>query len=103
MPAQKPKAPEEPIPLPAEMPALPVPVTEFLEYLSRNPSVPVRQLMGPFLEYESVLRAYFAQAPDHKFVQGHANLISLFEDENADLLRVRARVIANESKEESEK
>lgn len=103
MPTQKSKAPEEPIPLPTQLPALPVPVAQFVKYVEQNPGVPVRQLMGPFLEYESVLRAYFAQQPDHEFVQGHANLISLFEDGNADSLKIRARNLAEESKEESEK
>lgn len=97
------KTPEEPVPLPAELPALPTPVAEFLKYLEQNPGVPVRQLMGPFLEYEAVLRAYFAQAPDHEFVQGQVNLISLFEDGNADLLRIRARSMPNESEEEAGK
>lgn len=99
MPAQPSKTPEEPIPLPAELPALPAPVAEFLKYLEQNPGVPVRQLMVPFLEYETVLRAYFAQAPDHAFVQGQVNLISLFEDDNANLLRIRARGTSNESEE----
>lgn len=103
MSAQKPKAPEEPIPLPAKLPALPAPVGEFLKYIEQNPGVPVRQLMTPFLEYEAVLRAYFAQAPDHEFVQGHVNLVSLFEDGNADLLRIRARSMPNETSEEAGK
>lgn len=104
MPAQKPKAPEEPIPLPSQLPALPVPVKGFLRYVEQNPGVPVRQLMEPFLQYESVLRAYFAQEPEHEFVQGdHVNLISVFEGSNAELLKIHARNLAEESKEEQDK
>lgn len=94
---------QEPVPLPTELPKLPVPVGDFLQYVEQNPAVPVRQLLEPFLKYESVLRAYFAQESDHEFVQGNANLISLFKGNNADLLKIRARNLVEESKEEKEK
>lgn len=104
MSAQKSKAPEELIPLPAELPALPAPVAGFLKYVEQNPGIAVRQLLEPFLQYESVLRAYFSQDPDHAFVRdNHVNLISLFEGENADLLRIRARNMSDETKEETDK
>lgn len=65
--------------------------------------MPIRELLAPYLEYETALRAYFAQKPEHEFVQGNVNLISLFKGDNARLAKIRARNLAQETKEEREK
>ncbi|CAZ82771.1 unnamed protein product [Tuber melanosporum] len=91
-----------PVPLPDRLPELPVPPTKFLHHVEANPGVPVRQLLEPFIEYETALRAYFAQAPDHQFVKGDVNLISLFEDGNDSLLKIRGRKL-DESPEEQKR
>ncbi|KAL7276030.1 hypothetical protein RUND412_000999 [Rhizina undulata] len=94
---------EETIPLPSELPELPVPPSEFLDYVNKNPDVPIRELLQPFLAYESVLRAYFAQDPDNALVKGHIGLISLFENNNAAFAKIRARDFAAETTEEKER
>jgi len=91
-----------PVPLPQRLPELPVPPAKFLHHVQANPDVPLRQLLQPFIEYEAALRAYFAQAPDHQFVKGDVNLVSLFEDENESLLKIRGRKL-DESPEEQER
>ncbi|KAI5840776.1 hypothetical protein DFP73DRAFT_557829 [Morchella snyderi] len=93
----------EEVELPPVLPVLPVPVQDFLKYVEENPGVPIRELLGPYLEYETALRAYFAQKPEHEFVQGNINLISLFKNDNARLAKIRARNLEQEIKEESEK
>ncbi|KAG0637417.1 hypothetical protein HOY80DRAFT_972987 [Tuber brumale] len=94
--------PATPVPLPERLPELPVPPAKFLHHLQANPGVPVRQLLEPFTEYETALRAYFAQAPDHQFVKGDVNLVSLFEDGNDSLLKIRGRKL-DESPEEQKR
>jgi len=94
--------PVAPVPLPEWLPELPVPPAKFLRHVQANPGVPIRQLLEPFIEYEAALRAYFAQAPDHQFVKGDVNLVSLFEDGNEGLLKIRRRKL-NESPEEQER
>ncbi|PWW71736.1 ankyrin [Tuber magnatum] len=91
-----------PVPLPERLPELPVPPAKFLHHVQANPGVPVRQLLEPFIEYEAALRAYFAQAPNHQFVKGDVNLVSLFEDGNDSLLRIRGRKL-DESPEEQKR
>ncbi|KAL7272073.1 hypothetical protein RUND412_005133 [Rhizina undulata] len=94
---------EETIPLPSELPELPVSASEFLDYVNKNPDVPIRELLQPFLAYESVLRSYFAQDPDNALVKGHIGLISLFENDNAAFAKIRARDLATETTEEKER
>lgn len=94
--------PVTPVPLPERLPELPVPPAKFLHHVQANPGVPVRQLLEPFTEYEAALRAYFAQAPDHQFVKGDVNLVSLFEDGNESLLKIRRRKL-DESPEEQKR
>lgn len=94
----------EPEPLPTVLPELPASPKEFLNYLSKNKDVPMRQLMEPFLEYEAVVRQYLAQAPDHEWVKENTvNLLSVFEDGNASELTVRPRDIEKETAEETQK
>lgn len=68
-----------PIPLPAELPPVPVPPAQFLQHVAANPHVPIRELVKPFRDYETSLRAYFAQAPEHDFVKDNlTNLIDVY-------------------------
>ncbi len=95
---------EEAEPLPTTLPSTAVPPADFLKLAEKHPDIPIRTLLEPFLDYEAVLRAYFAQNPDHEFVRdNHANLVSLFEDNNESRLKIRARDIPLESDEEREK
>jgi hypothetical protein len=94
----------EPEPLPTTLPELPVAPAEFLNYLAANKDVPIRKLMEPFLEYETVIRQYLAQAPDHEWVKDNTvNLLSVFDEGNAKELTVRARNLELESEEEKKK
>ncbi|RPB03650.1 ankyrin [Choiromyces venosus 120613-1] len=92
-----------PVLLPERLPELPAPPAKFLHHVQANPGVPVRKLLEPFIEYETALRAYFAQAPDHQFVKGDVNLVSLFEDGNDSLLKIRGRKLDEESPEEQKR
>ena len=90
----------EPIPLPEKLPQLPVAPEQFIKHVNGNPHISVRELLKPFREYESVLRAYFAQAPDHEFVKDNCvNLIDVFADAN-DVLYIQRRNLQGESSEE---
>ncbi|KAF8247996.1 hypothetical protein K440DRAFT_549813 [Wilcoxina mikolae CBS 423.85] len=74
----------DPVPLPKELPPLPVASSQFLQHVAGNPHVPVRELLKPYREYESALRAYFAQDPEHEFVQDNTvNLVDVFGEHSA--------------------
>lgn len=105
MPAKsaRPAAPVAEAPLPEKLPELPVPPAKFLAYVDENPGVPVRKLLEPFLEYETALRAYFAQDPTNELIQGDVNLISLFDDGNDKLLKIRGRKLKDEDEIEKQK
>ncbi|KAG4030376.1 hypothetical protein MFRU_012g01140 [Monilinia fructicola] len=93
--------PERPAPI--ELPSLPAPVKEFIPYLSQNSTKHISTIVGPYKAYESELRKVYAQQPDHEAVKdGAVNLVPIFSGHESDL-KVRARDLKNETKEESDK
>ncbi|APA10450.1 hypothetical protein sscle_06g052200 [Sclerotinia sclerotiorum 1980 UF-70] len=93
--------PERPAPI--ELPKLPAPVRDFIPYLFRNPTKHISTIVEPYKAYESELRKVYAQQPDHEAVKdGAVNLVPIFSGHERDL-KVQARDLKNETKEESEK
>ncbi|KAF7880857.1 uncharacterized protein EAF02_006748 [Botrytis sinoallii] len=93
--------PERPAPI--DLPSLPAPIKDFIPYLSQNPTKNISTIIEPYKAYESELRKVYAQQPDHEAVKnGAVNLVPIFSGHENDL-KVRARDLENESKEESEK
>jgi hypothetical protein len=89
----------DPVPLPKELPPLPVASSQFLQHVTANPHVPVRELLEPYREYESTLRAYFAQDPEHEFVRDDTvNLVDVF-GEHSTAVRVERRDLEGEASE----
>lgn len=85
-----------------ELPKVPVDHGEFIEYLTNTPGS-VRDLVEPYLAYESKLREIFAQQPDHPVVQEtFAGLVPIFNG-HEDEIKIRARNIKGETKHEREK
>ncbi|EMR81433.1 putative ankyrin repeat protein [Botrytis cinerea BcDW1] len=93
--------PERPAPI--DLPSLPAPVNDFISYLCQNPTKNISTIVEPYKAYESELRKIYAQQPDHEAIKdGAVNLVPIFSGHESDL-KVRARDLENESKEESEK
>lgn len=102
--SKKQKSQDEVTPLPADLPALPAPTSEFLKFVAERPNEPIRELLQPYLEYEKVIRGYHAQNPDHEYVADNiVNLVSVYEEGNATGLLIRARDVENESMAEKDK
>lgn len=94
----------EPEPLPTTLPTLPAPPAQFLNHLAGNRHLPIRQVLEPYLEYETVVRQYLAQAPDHEFVKDNTvNLLSVFDGDNAKELVIQARDMPQETPEEKQR
>ncbi|PQE10383.1 ankyrin repeat protein [Rutstroemia sp. NJR-2017a WRK4] len=86
-----------------ELPPIPAPVKEFLPYLSQNPDKSISSLVEPFKAYESELRKYYAQQPDHEVLKdGAVNLVPLFSGHEGEV-KMRARDLASETQEQKEK
>jgi hypothetical protein len=86
-----------------ELPSIPAPVKEFIPYLSQNPDKSISSLVEPFKAYESELRKFYAQQPDHEAVKdGAVNLVPLFAGHETEL-KLRARDLASETQEQKEK
>lgn len=93
--------PERPAPI--VLPKLPALVKEFIPYLSQNPTKCISTIVEPYKAYESELRKVYAQQPDHGVIRdGAVNLVSIFSGHENDL-KIRARNLQMETKEESEK
>ncbi|KAK5192042.1 hypothetical protein LTR92_007989 [Exophiala xenobiotica] len=84
-----------------ELPTLPVPVSEFVTYVNKQPKsqAGVTEAVKPFKAFESKLREVFAQHPDHPAAADH-HLVSVFD---SDPLAVRARDLTQELAAEKEK
>ncbi|KAI9646276.1 hypothetical protein NHQ30_005717 [Ciborinia camelliae] len=90
-------------PVPMELPPLPAPVKDSIPYLSQNLSKHVSTIVEPYKAYESELRKVYAQQPDHEAVKdGAVNLVPIFGGQESHL-KVRARDLKMETKEELDK
>lgn len=64
----------------------------------------MRTLTAPFREHESVLRAYFAQAPDHSFVATNTvNLVDVYGSSGTADVHIEGRDLEGESESEKER
>ena len=85
-------------------PELCVPPESFLDHVAKNPTVPIRDLLKPFNDWEGILRSVYAQDHENPIVQGdRVNLIDVFRNGNAEKVRVRGRNLDDESQEEIDK
>ena len=86
-----------------ELPELPAPHAEFVDYIADNPETPMTQIMAPYREYESKLRSLFAQdRGDPRLNDPYINVLPLFNDKTS-RITTRARNLASESQEEKDK
>ncbi|KAI6080311.1 ankyrin repeat protein [Hypoxylon rubiginosum] len=69
------------------LPTLPLPPSQFISYFAENPEVPIRQLLEPYLTYETWLRLEFAKNPSQ--ADGFENLVSIYDGQE-DKLKIRA-------------
>lgn len=83
-----------------QLPKLPVPISEFVQYAGRQPHTQtgVNQAVEPFKAFENKLREIYAQQPDHPAVTEN-HLVPLFE--NAPFT-TRARDLSKESTAEKD-
>ncbi|KIX03942.1 uncharacterized protein Z518_07495 [Rhinocladiella mackenziei CBS 650.93] len=84
-----------------ELPSIPVPITEFVEYANKHPQshAGVAEAVKPFKAFETKLREIYAQHPNHPAVNAN-HLVSVFKNTP---VTIRARDIANESTADKDK
>ncbi|KAK3906939.1 hypothetical protein C8A05DRAFT_40270 [Staphylotrichum tortipilum] len=89
--------------LPISIPSLPVPLTGLVKHIDQHPDTPMVELLEPYRQYEAQLRQAFAQNPDNEALKDpHVNVLPLYtEDTHA--IKIRARKLESESKEEKSK
>ncbi|KAF3917841.1 hypothetical protein ABW20_dc0105725 [Dactylellina cionopaga] len=84
------------------LPPLPAETASFLSYIAENKDKPVRDLIPPYLEYESKLRSLFAQDPSNVVLADNTiGLVPLFTGTGLEAnIKIQARDLETESKEE---
>lgn len=83
------------------LPNIPCALEDFPSYLeSAKNRNEVNQALEPFKAYEAKLRQIYAQEPDHDAVRQN-HLVPIYQTGNADV-KVRARDLSSESKDEQE-
>ncbi|KAJ6261350.1 hypothetical protein Dda_4020 [Drechslerella dactyloides] len=81
------------------LPSLPAETASFLSYVAQNKNQSVRELIKPYLEYESKLRALFAQEPSHPALADNtAGLVPIYTGDESNI-RVQARNMEAEAPE----
>ncbi|KAK6333268.1 hypothetical protein TWF718_011088 [Orbilia javanica] len=87
------------------LPSLPVEPASFLSYLSENSSKPVRDLLPPYLEYESKLRTLFAQDPSNAVLADNTvGLVPIYTGSGLEAnIKVQARNLEAETPEQKSK
>lgn len=86
-----------------EIPSLPVPLADFIPYINKHADNSFVEILKPFKAYEARLREVFAQEPDHRILADqHINTLPIFAG-NEKNVRIRARDLEKESKEETER
>ncbi|KAF3936886.1 hypothetical protein ABW19_dt0206096 [Dactylella cylindrospora] len=89
--------------VPEPLPSLPVETADFISYVTDNSDKPLRELIKPYLEYESKLRGLFAQDPsNNQLADNTIGLVPVYTGNEADI-KVRARNLEAESEEEKAK
>lgn len=86
------------------LPTLPVKHNDFVKYVNSNPEKPMTHLVQPYNEYDAILRKRFAQEPSHPSIQdNYFNIVPLYDQTGFTDLSIRARDIASETPEQTEK
>lgn len=78
-----------------KLPRLPVPVSDFVEYIHKNlrSQNAVAEAVKPFIDFENKLREVYAQDPDHPAAADN-HLVSVF---NGPQIMTRARDVRSEA------
>ncbi|KAJ9481742.1 hypothetical protein VN97_g11719 [Penicillium thymicola] len=86
------------------LPSLPVKHSDFVKYVNSNSEKPMANLVQPYNEYDAVLRKKFAQEPSHPSIQdNYVNIVPLYDQAGSTDLSIRARDLAAETPEQTEK
>ncbi|KAK6526995.1 hypothetical protein TWF281_010191 [Arthrobotrys megalospora] len=87
------------------LPSLPVEPASFLSYLAENTGKPVRDLLPPYLEYESKLRTLFAQDPSSAVLADNTvGLVPIYTGSGLEAnIKVQARDLDAETPEQKAK
>lgn len=86
------------------LPSVPVNHNEFLHYVQSHPDASIKDLLGPYNEYDATARRIFAQDPSHPVVKdNYANIVPLYNANGSVDIRVRARDLGSETPEQKEK
>ncbi|EPS41484.1 hypothetical protein H072_4612 [Dactylellina haptotyla CBS 200.50] len=87
------------------LPSVPVAPASFLSYIAENEGKPVRDLIQPYLEYESKLRALFAQDPSNAALADNTvGLVPIYGDSGLEsAIKVQARNLEAETPETKSK
>ncbi|KAF3921066.1 hypothetical protein AA313_de0204793 [Arthrobotrys entomopaga] len=81
------------------LPPLPTEPSSFLSYIGQNEDKPLRELVKPYLEYESNLRRIFAQEPTNEAIADNlVGLVPLY-DGHDDNIKIQSRNLEAESEE----
>src|SRR5690606_22395743 len=84
-------------------PTLPVPLAGLVKHIGQHPETPMVELLEPYRKYEAHLRHVFAQDPGNELLKDpHVNVLPLFTEDTPSV-KIRARNIEAESKEERSK
>ncbi|KAK6523146.1 hypothetical protein TWF694_006041 [Orbilia ellipsospora] len=83
----------------ATLPPIPTEPSAFLSYIGQNEDKPLRELVKPYLEYESNLRRIFAQEPENEAIADNlVGLVPLY-DGHDDKIKIQSRNVEAESEE----
>lgn len=84
-------------------PTLPVPLSGLVKYIDQHPQTPMTELLEPYRKYEAHVRQAFAQDADNELLKDpHVNVLPLFTEDTPSI-KIRARKLESESKEEKSK
>ena len=84
-----------------EIPLLPAKHDQFIEYIAGHPATPMIELVEPYKQYDTEIRKVFAQQPDHPAAK-QPNVVPIFAGHEHEV-KIRARDLGAESKEEKER
>ncbi|KAK6355467.1 hypothetical protein TWF696_004564 [Orbilia brochopaga] len=85
------------------LPSVPTAPGSFLSLIGANENKPLRDLVKPYLEYESKLRSLFAQDPSNpELADNLVGLVPIY-DGHDDKITIRSRDVSSESQEEQDR
>ncbi|KAF2867127.1 hypothetical protein BDV95DRAFT_528151 [Massariosphaeria phaeospora] len=87
----------------SSLPDVPATHAQFISFVHSNQDRPIRELIGPYKQYDAKLREIFAQEPEHPILADeHLNVVPVF-DGNEQHVKTRARNLDTESDEDKER